>query len=223
MHRRCYPAAVLSLISSELTAYVERHSPAPSPLLAELRTRTLAELASPQMQVGPVEGALLRLLVALSGARRVLELGTFSGYSTLCMAEALPEGGRIVTCDIDEVATALAREFFARSPHAHHIELRMGPAIATIAALAREGQRFDLAFVDADKTSYPAYYEAIMPLLLSGGLLVADNALWSGRVVDPSDDEDRAIARFNAMVHDDPRVDHVLLSVRDGVMLARKR
>ncbi len=214
---------MLSLLSPELTEYIERHSPAPSPLLAELRARTFAELDDPQMQVGAVEGALLRMLVTLSGARRVLELGTFSGYSSLSMAEALPADGHLVTCDVDEVATSIAREFFARSPHGHKIELRMGPALDTLAALAHAGQRFDLAFVDADKTNYPAYYAAILPLLPAGGLLVADNALWSGRVVAPNDEDARAIARFNAQVHDDPRVDHVLLSVRDGVMLARKR
>jgi caffeoyl-CoA O-methyltransferase len=214
---------VISLLSPELSAYVEQHSAPASPLLAELRARTQAELSSPQMQVGPVEGALLRLLVGLSGAKRVLELGTFSGYSTLCMAEAMPDDGRLVTCDIDEVATAVAREFFARSPHGRKIDVRIGPALRTLAELAAAGARFDLAFIDADKTNYPAYYEAVLALLPTGGLLVADNTLWSGRVLAPSDDEDRAIARFNARVHDDDRVDHVLLSVRDGVMLARKR
>jgi caffeoyl-CoA O-methyltransferase len=191
--------------------------------LAELRARTHAELSMPQMQVGHVEGALLRLLVGVSGARRVLEIGTFSGYSALCMAEALPADGRLVTCDIDPVATALAKEFFARSPHGAKIDLRLGPALDTVARLAAEQRQFDVVFVDADKVNYPNYYAACWDLLAQGGLFIADNTLWSGKVVAPSSPEDHAIARLNDIVHADARVDHVLLSVRDGIMLARKR
>ncbi|MFO0632427.1 MAG: class I SAM-dependent methyltransferase [Nannocystaceae bacterium] len=214
---------MLTLVPPDIERYVADHSTAESPLFAALRERTYAELTAPQMQVGPVEGALLRMLVALTGARAVLEIGTFSGYSALSMAEALPDDGTLVTCDIDPVATAVARDFFARSPHGHKIELRLGPALETIAALAAAARRFDLVFIDADKTNYPAYYDAVWELLPRGGLIVADNTLWSGRVLAPQDDDDRAIVRFNARVHADPRVDHVLLSVRDGVMLARKR
>ncbi len=214
---------MLTLVPPAIEDYVHAHSALEPALLGELRARTVAELAMPQMQVGQVEGALLRLLVLLCGASRVLEIGTFSGYSALCFAEALPEGGTVVTCDIDPVATALAREFFARSPHGHKIDLRLGPALATVAALRAEQRQFDLVFIDADKVSYPDYYDACWDLLPAGGLLVADNTLWSGRVVDPTTPEDLAIARFNARVHADPRVDHVLLSVRDGIMLARKR
>lgn len=214
---------MLSLIAPELAAYVDSHSAPESELLQALRRRTQAELVDPQMQVGRVEGALLRLLVQISGATRVVEVGTFSGYSTLCLAEGLPADGSVVTCDIDPVATAVAREFFARSPHGAKIDLRIGPARDTLAALADEGRGFDLAFIDADKTSYIAYYEACLALLRPGGLVLADNALWSGRVLSPTTDDDRAIARFNDHVHADVRVEHVLLSVRDGIMLARKR
>lgn len=215
--------AMISLLAPDVAAFVDEHS-APEPeLLTELRRRTQAELVDPQMQVGRVEGALLRLLVQISGARRVLEIGTYSGYSTLSLASGLPADGSIVTCDIDPVATAVAREFFAKSPHGSKIDLRLGPAMDTLRALASEGRRFDLAFIDADKIHYVDYYEACMAMMGPGGLVLADNALWSGRVIAPSTDDDRAIARFDDHVHADPRVDHVLLSVRDGIMLARKK
>jgi caffeoyl-CoA O-methyltransferase len=214
---------MISLLAPELAAFVDEHSAAEPDLLIELRRRTQAELVDPQMQVGRVEGALLRLLVQISGARRVIEVGTFSGYSTLSLASGLPDDGSVVTCDIDPVATAVAREFFAKSPHGGKIDLRLGPAKDTLAALAREGRRFDLAFIDADKEGYIDYYEACLAMMDAGGLVLADNALWSGRVVAPQTESDRAIARFDAHVHADPRVDHVLLSVRDGLMLARKR
>ena len=214
---------MLTFLPADLDAYVEAHAPEESELLAELRVRTRAELRWANMQVGRVEGALLRLLVGLSRAKNVLELGTFSGYSALCMAEGLPDDGKLVTCDIDPIATTMAQSVWAKSPHGSKIELRLGPALDTIATLRAEGRNFDLVFIDADKVNYERYYDAVWDLLPPGGLVVADNTLWSGRVVSPQDDEDRAIARFNERVHDDPRVDHVLLSVRDGIMLARKR
>lgn len=221
--RTRYPARMLTIIPEALARYVEAHSAPESELFQALREETHANLSSPQMQVGRVEGALLRMLVQLTGARRVLEVGTYSGYSALSMASGLPDDGKLVTCDIDPVATAVARRYFERSPHGHKIELRLGPAIDTIRELAAEGARFDLLFLDADKQGYLDYYEAALPLLPAGGLVVADNTLWSGRVLDPQDDSDHAIVRFNARVAADERVDNVLLSVRDGVMLARKR
>jgi caffeoyl-CoA O-methyltransferase len=214
---------MLTLIPEALARYVEDHS-APEPeLLTRLRGETQANLPDPQMQVGRVEGALLRLLVAISGARRVLEIGTYSGYSALAMASALPEGGRLVTCDIDPEATKVARRYFDESPWGAAIEIRLGPALDTIAALASAGEGFDLVFIDADKEGYVDYFEAVLPLLPPGGLIVADNTLWSGRVLDPQSASDHAIVRFNAKLAADERVDQVLLSVRDGVMLARKR
>lgn len=214
---------MLTIIPEALAQYVEAHSNPETELFQALRDETQATLPSPQMQVGRVEGALLRMLVQLTGARRVLEVGTYSGYSALAMASGLPDDGRLVTCDIDPVAAAVARKYFARSPHGHKIELRLGPAIKTIRALAEQGAGFDLVFIDADKPSYVDYYEAALPMLPSGGLVVADNTLWSGRVLDPKEESDHAIVRFNAHVAADERVDNVLLSVRDGVMLARKR
>jgi caffeoyl-CoA O-methyltransferase len=213
---------MLSLIRDDLAAYVEQHtSPVPE-LLRELREETLRDLPYAQMQVGRVEGTLLRILVAMSGARRVLELGTFSGYSALCMAAALPADGRLVTCDIDPVATAVARRYFDRSPHGKKIELRLGDAAQTLDELARSGAQFDFVFLDADKESYVRYWDAIVPMLPAGGIVVADNTLWSGKVLHPTAASDQGIVAFNDRVAADDRVEHVLLSVRDGIMIARK-
>jgi len=213
---------MLSLIAPDLEAYVAAHTTAEGDLFARLRAETQASLRSPQMQVGQVEGALLRLIVGLVRPRTILELGTFSGYSALAMASALPPGGELLTCDIDPVATAVARRYFAESGLADRITLRMGPALDTIAELAAAGRRLDLVFIDADKHNYVHYWDAVLPLLPVGGLVIADNTLWSGKVLHPSEASDHAIVRFNARVAADPRVEHVLLSVRDGIMLARK-
>lgn len=214
---------MLTLLRDDLAAYVHDHASPEPELLTELRAETVATLEDPQMQVGRVEGALLKMLVALSGARTVLEIGTFSGYSALSMAAALPKDGRLITCDVDPVATAVAQRFFDRSPDGAKIEIRLGPATETIAALGKQGARFDLVFLDADKTGYCTYYEQVFDMMPAGGLIVADNTLWSGRVLAPTSDNDHALVAYNRLVAEDPRVDHVLLSVRDGVMLARKR
>lgn len=206
--------------SPELERYLFEHARPADALFDELRTRTYAEMKSPQMQVGRIEGALLRILIGAVGARRVLEIGTFTGYSALSMASALPDDGELVTCDVDPVATKVAREFFDRTPHGKKITIKLGPALETIGTLAGP---FDVVFLDADKENYPAYYEATLPLLRSGGLLLGDNALWSGEVVDPKTAPAKAITLFNAKVAADPRVDNVLLPVRDGLMMARKR
>jgi caffeoyl-CoA O-methyltransferase len=216
---------MLSLISEELAAYVEQHtSPVPD-LLRELRQETLRDLPYAQMQVGPVEGTLLRILVGMSGARRVLELGTFSGYSALCMAAALPDDGRLLTCDIDPVATAVARRYFDRSPHGKKIELRLGDATQTLDELARAGARFDFAFIDADKENYATYFERSLELVRVGGLVAIDNVLWSGKVADPevTDADTEAIRSFNAKLKDDERVSLSLVPIGDGLTLARKR
>jgi caffeoyl-CoA O-methyltransferase len=214
---------MISLVGEALDAYLHHHTTAEGELSARLREETFATLPIPEMQVGRVEGQLLRMLVQISGAQRILEVGTYSGYSALAMASGLPDDGRLVTCDIDPVATAVARRYFDQSPWGHKIEIRLGPARDTIAGLAAQGACFDLVFIDADKTGYIDYFELALPLLPSGGLVLADNALWSGRVLDPREDSDRAIVRFNAHVREDPRVEQVLLSVRDGIMLARKK
>ena len=176
----------------------------------------------PQMQVGRLEGALLKMLVHLTGARRVLEIGLFTGYSALTLAEALPPGGSILSCEINPDTATIAQTFFDRSPHGCKISVRLGPALETLAALPKD-PAFDMVFVDADKENYVNYYEAVLPLLRPGGLLIADNVLWSGAVLNPKRDSDRALVAFNHKVHNDPRVAHVLLTVRDGVMLVYKR
>jgi caffeoyl-CoA O-methyltransferase len=210
-----------SFMGSELDAYVEAHTRARGPLFDELKKTTYERMKSPGMQVGRVEGALLALVVKIARARRVLEIGTFTGYSALAMAEALPDDGKLVTCDIDPEAVAIARSFWDRSGHGHKIEARLGDALDTVRGLDAS-VTFDLAFVDADKARYSDYYEAILPRLVPGGVLLADNTLWSGAVLDPKTEDDRAIAAFNDRVTADPRVENVLLPVRDGVMLVRK-
>ena len=214
---------MLTLIAEELTEYIEGHADPEPALLQELRDETYRELDDPQMQVGRVEGAFLKLLVQMSGARRVLEVGTFSGYSSLSMAAGLPDDGKLITCDVDPVATGVARRYFDRSPHGAKIEVRLGNAAETIEKAAAAGETFDFVFLDADKESYVRYWELVLPLLPIGGIVVADNTLWSGRVLKPTSASDHGIVQFNDVVRNDDRVERVLLSVRDGMMLARKR
>ena len=209
------------IVPEPIERYAEEHTTPPPPLLAELAEETLETLSSPQMLTGPIEGRFLQQLVFVSGARRVLELGTYSGYSALSMAEGLPPDGRIDTCEVDERHAEVARRYIARSAYADRITVHLGPALETIARL--EGA-FDLVFIDADKGNYVNYYEAVLPRLAERGLIVADNTLWSGRVVDPDDDEGtRAIVAFNEHVANDERAVSVQLSVRDGVTLIRRR
>src|SRR5205823_223170 len=189
-------------------------------LYARLREETYRTTERPEMQVGLIEGRFLQMLVRLIGARNILEIGMFTGYSALMMAEGLPDDGRLITCDIDPKAEAIARRYFAESPHGHKIEIRMGPALETLDSLS--GQ-IDMAFIDADKANYSKYYEGCMELLRPGGLIVADNVLWSGRVLKPEDEDTRAIVSFNEWVLADPRVENVCLTVRDGLMLVWKR
>ncbi len=209
-------------VDEGLEGYARDHSTPEPDLLAELAEETRASTSSPQMMVGPLEGRFLEMLMHLSGARRVLEIGTFTGYSALSMAPALPPDGCIVTCEVDPDNAAKAGRHFEASPWADRIELRVGPALDTIARL--DGP-FDLVFVDAEKTEYLDYYEAVLPLLSERGVLAVDNVLWSGRVLDPSDDSDatRAIRAFNDHVAADERVVAVMLTIRDGVTLIRRR
>ncbi len=210
----------LTLVPEPIEEYAAEHTDPPGPILEKLREETYAKMSLPQMQVGRIEGTFLKLLVRLSRAKRVLEIGMFTGYSGLMMAEGLPDDGELVTCDVDPKAEAMATRYFAQSPHGKKIQIRMGPALETIKALKGP---IDMVFIDADKENYPKYYEAVLPLLRKGGLLVADNVLWSGRVLDPKEATDRAIAEFNDKVAKDTRVEKVLLTVRDGMMLAVKK
>jgi len=211
---------VKPLVPEKLESYAEAHTEPVDPLLEELREETYRSMKDPQMQVGRLEGTFLRLLVRLSGARRALEIGMFTGYSGLMIAEGLPEDGTLVTCDVDPQAEAVARRYFQRSPHGRKITIRMGPALETIATLSPP---IDFVFLDADKPNYSNYYDAVVPLMPPGGLLVADNTLWSGRVLRPREKNGRAIVAFNERVFRDPRAEKVLLTVRDGMMLVRKR
>ena len=211
---------MIPIVPEAIEAYAGAHS-APEPaLLAELAAETRASMKSPQMMVGYSEGLLLKFMVRLMGARRVLEIGTFTGYSALCLAEGLPADGRVITCDVDPHATAIARRYWARSAHGARITLELRPALETIATLSGP---FDLVFIDADKQNYVRYWDACVPLVRSGGALVADNVLWSGRVLDPRDRDDHAIVAFNTHVARDLRVEQVLLPVRDGITVAVKR
>jgi caffeoyl-CoA O-methyltransferase len=213
---------VKAIIPRNIEEYCLRHSTTGGKLLRELEKYTRRHCADSQMLIGPHEGALLAMLVRLSGARRVLEIGTFTGYSALCMAEALPVNGRLITCEIKPEHAEIAQSFFGRSSHGHKIKLRLGPALKTLASLPRSA-KFDFVFLDADKENYVNYYEAVLPRLQPGGLIVADNVLWSGRVLAPKKKTDRAVVRFNKHVQRDPRVECVMLPVRDGVSLIRKR
>jgi len=205
----------------QLGEYAEAHTTPPELLLAELARETEQSLPSPQMLTGTVEGRFLELLVYASGPRRVLELGTYSGYSALSMAAGLPPGGHIDTCEVEERHAEVARRYVERSGYAERITIHLGPALETIERL--EGE-FDFVFIDADKPNYLNYYEAVLPRLSARGFIAADNTLWSGRVLDDDGDENtRAIKEFNDRVRSDPRVVCVMLSVRDGVTLIRPK
>jgi caffeoyl-CoA O-methyltransferase len=212
---------VLALVPEAIDAYAAAHTvPAPE-LLQELAAETRAKTSAPQMMVGDIEGRFLQLLVQLGGCKRVVEVGTFTGYSALMMAEGLPDGGELVTCELLEAHAEIARRYFAKSPHGKKIKLRLGPAIDTLRSLP--AAETDLIFLDADKTGYPDYYEEGLRLLRPGGLLVADNVLWSGKVLDPKDDDTRALVAVADRARKDPRVTPVMLTVRDGLLLARKK
>jgi caffeoyl-CoA O-methyltransferase len=208
------------IVREEIERYAEEHTTPPAELLAALAEETRNSLRSPQMLTGTIEGRCLEMLVWASGARRVLELGTYSGYSALSMAAALPAGGRIDTCEIDEQHAEVARRYISESPYADRITVHLGPALETIGRL--EGD-FDLVFIDADKENYVNYYEAVLPRLAERGLIAADNTLWSGRILDDEDNSEgtRAIKAFNEHVRADSRVVSVMLTIRDGVTLIR--
>ena len=195
-------------------------------LMRRLRAET-ASLPEATMQIAPDQGQFMALLVRLIGARRIIEVGTFTGYSALCMALALPEGGRIVACDVNETWTAVARRYWAEAGVTERIDLRLAPALQTLDAMVAGGEagRYDLAFIDADKENYAAYYERALTLLRPGGLIIVDNVMWSGSVIDPDKTgiETEAIRAFNAARRSDERVDLSLVAVGDGLTLARKR
>lgn len=209
----------MELINAPTEQYAYNHTRQESALVQELIKVSGAELEHIDMLSGRVVGQFLSMMVLLSGAKRILEIGTFTGYSALNMAEALPDDGELITCEYNERYEDIARSFFQRSEHSHKIRLEMGPALKTIERL--EGL-FDLVFLDADKINYPNYYRAVMPMLRHGGLMIADNMLWGGAVLNPNDEKARAVDELNKMIRDDKQVDNVLLTVRDGLQVVRK-
>jgi caffeoyl-CoA O-methyltransferase len=209
-----------AFINEAVEQFAHDHTEPESDLFLRLRDETYRDMNCPQMQVGRIEGRFLKMLVRLTGARRILEIGMFTGYSALMMAEGLPEDGKIITCDVDPKAEAIARRYFSESPYRHKIEIRMGPALETVKTISGP---LDMVFIDADKGNYSNYYEAVLPRVRPGGLIVADNVLWSGRVLHPESADDHAIVAFDNLVQSDPRVENVCLTVRDGMMLAWKK
>ena len=210
----------MEFIDEEIERYVYNHTASEGELLARLQKETQDSLDYPQMLSGRTVGRFLKLQAQLLGARRILEVGTFSGYSALSMAEALPKDGRLYTCDEDPAAIEVAKRYFSESPHGSKIILLEGNALGSIADLS---ETFDMAFIDADKTNYLNYFNAILPILRSGGLVVADNVLWSGRVLAPKEESDHAIHQFNEAIYRDDRVDALMLPVRDGLYCMRKK
>jgi caffeoyl-CoA O-methyltransferase len=210
------------IVDPPVEEYAETHSTSDGELFERLAAETREKTTTPQMMVGLLEGRFLGVLVRSLRARRVLELGTFTGYSSISMALALPPGGRVITLDVNEETTAIARRYAEEAGVADRIDFRLGPALETVAGL--DGP-FELVFIDADKENYVNYYEATLPLLADGGLMVVDNTLWSGLVAEPdeSDANTRAIQALNDRVLSDPRVENVLLTVRDGMNLVWRR
>jgi caffeoyl-CoA O-methyltransferase len=208
-------------VPEEIEKYITEHTSDVPALLDELERETIKTMEEARMLTGAVEARLLQLLVKISGAAKVVEIGTFTGYSALMMAEGLPEDGELVTCEISEEHAAFARRYFMRSPHAGKIHLKVGPALETLSGIADES--VDFIFIDADKTSYPLYYRESLRILRKGGLMAADNALWGGKVLHPDDADSSGVARFNEMVKEDRGVEKVILTVRDGVYLIRKK
>lgn len=210
----------MDLVDRRIEDYVRSLTSPLDGLLEELEEMTLSRTAHPNFLTGRVEGAFLRMLVQIIGARTVVEVGTYTGYSALMMASALPVDGRLYTLDIDPDMMALAQSYFFRAPYGEKIVPVLGDARRTLDELPGP---IDLAFIDADKTSYEHYYEVLLTKLRPGGLMALDNTLWYGSVLSPSDEDARAIASLNERISRDDRVEAVILTVRDGVTLVRKR
>jgi caffeoyl-CoA O-methyltransferase len=212
-------------LSPELYAYAIEHGARQDDLLRRLAEETESKLANVAiMQIAPDQGAFMTMLMRLTGARRALELGTFTGYSAICIARGLPDDGELVTCDLNDEWTSIARRYWEEADVAERIDLRLGPALETIRGLPSE-EPFDFAFIDADKAEYPDYYEECLRLLGPGGLVMLDNVFRDGKVLDADDDDPRtrATREVNERAAADQRVDVVMLAVADGITLARKR
>lgn len=211
---------MLTLTKPGIEEYARSKTEPVSSLLNQLVRETEEIMDIPQMLTGQLEGRFLKMMVAISGAKNVLEIGMFTGYSALSMAEGLPADGKLTTLEIDPKAIVMAKKYFERSEYGRKITVIEGDAMQSLRKLA---EPFDFVFIDADKVNYANYYEAVLPKLRSGGVILVDNALWSGAVLDPRTEDDRAIASFNDRVARDERVDRVLLTIRDGVFFIRKK
>ena len=209
----------MNFVNEDIENYAYDNTQIEDDLLWQLELETYDQLEIPHMLTGRIEGQLLKMLAGLVEARRIIEVGTFGGYSALSMAEALPDDGYLITCEVDPVAIKFATRFFNKSPHGKKIFLKEGLALNTLNKLSGS---FDMAFIDADKENYLNYYEALLPVMRPGGLIVVDNVLWSGRVLNPEEPSDHAIHKFNQRVMLDHRVEKVMLTIRDGVSLLRK-
>jgi len=211
----------MDIVAREAEEYASDHTTPLSSLLEEVEHFTLTNTPYPNMLTGRVEGRFLQLLVQLSGAQRIVDIGTFTGYSALAMAEGLPKEGKILTIEHNPDHAKIAQEFFDRSPSGFKITLRLGEALEILKSLPDANT--DLVFIDADKQNYSSYYRESMRILRNGGLILADNALWYGRIFDPKDDESRAMADFNELVKADNSAEKLFLTIRDGIYLIRKR
>jgi caffeoyl-CoA O-methyltransferase len=211
-----------NLVDPDIEAYAEAHSAAESGICRALREETYKNMDCPQMVVGALEGAFLKMMVQMVGAKRILEIGMFTGYSALSMAEVLPEDGRITTCEIDPKPAEIAQKYFARSPHGRKIEIKIGPALETLRGLTGP---FDLIFIDADKVNYVNYYQRALNLISAHGVILIDNVLWSGEVLvqPPPDRSTAVIQELNRLVVSDQRVTCVLATIRDGVLVIRPK
>ena len=207
-------------LSEELEKYISDHSEKTGLNEQSLRDETL-KLGSPSaMMSGDSVGNFLKLIIKINNCKRILEIGTFTGYSALMMAAALPSNGKLITCDVNKETSEIAKKYWAKSPHGSKIELHIGPAIETINNL--EGE-FDLIFIDADKNNYSNYFEICKNRLSKNGLIIADNVLWSGKVLKPEDDQAKSIDSFNKLVNGDNEFWNTIVPIRDGLMIIKKR
>lgn len=210
----------MDIVAKKAEEYALGHTSPLSPLLEEIEEVTLTKTAYPSMLTGRVAGRFLQLVAQMSGARRIVDIGTFTGFSALAMAEVLPDDGEILTLENNPEHARIAQSFFDRSPCSERITLRLGEALDILKSLPDAGT--DLVFIDADKQNYSAYYGEAMRIIKIGGLILADNALWYGRIFDPKDDDSFAMADFNELVKTDDRAEKLFLTIRDGIYLIRK-
>ena len=208
------------LVDEKIEEYALAHSTPEHSLFAELREETYATMDCPQMIAGHLVGSFLQMMIRSIGAKRIVKVGTFTGYSSMKMAEVLPEDGELITLEYEEKHANMARRYFERCPWGNKITLMQGPALESLPQIKGP---IDLSFIDADKVNYMNYYNHLVEITRPGGMIMLDNALWSGAVLDPVEESDHALARMNELVFDDPRVHNLLLPVRDGVMIAQKR